>query len=170
MPRRPQGCLLFDWGDTLMRDFKEYSGPMKDWPRLEALPGAGESLAALRADWVLALATNAADSDEPAICSALRRVDLDRYLDKIYCFKKIGCRKPSPAFFSFILDDLGFPPNQAVMVGDDYEVDVLGANRCGLRAVWFNERSAEDRRDAQHRTIHSLAELPGLIPEFMRSS
>jgi len=22
-----KGCILFDWGDTLMRDFKEFSGP-----------------------------------------------------------------------------------------------------------------------------------------------
>ena len=34
MKHPPKGCLLFDWGDTLMRDFKEFDGPMKDWRRL----------------------------------------------------------------------------------------------------------------------------------------
>jgi len=84
MPKK--GSILFDWGDTLMRVFPEYTGPMKDWPRLEAVPGAAGMLDALHEDWILALATNAADSDEADIRAALRRVDLERRLDKVYCF------------------------------------------------------------------------------------
>ncbi|MBW6469119.1 MAG: hypothetical protein K0B85_08190 [Coriobacteriia bacterium] len=29
-------CVLFDWGDTLMVDCPEYSGPMRAWPHVEA--------------------------------------------------------------------------------------------------------------------------------------
>jgi putative hydrolase of the HAD superfamily len=159
MDRRPQGCLLFDWGDTLMRDFKEFSGPMKDWPEVEALPGAAEMLAGLHPDWILAVATNADVSEEAEIRAALNRVGLDRWLDKIYCFKKIGHKKPSPEFFAYILNDLGLAPDRVVMVGDNYEADVLGANACGLRAVWFNEFSQEDRRNDMHCTIHDLRAL-----------
>ena len=137
MPKK--GSILFDWGDTLMRVFPEYTGPMKDWPRLEAVPGAVDMLDGLHEDWILALATNAADSDEADIRAALRRVDLERRLDKVYCFKTIGYRKPSPEFFDFILKDLGLPAERVIMVGDDLEADVLGARRAGLRAVWFNQ-------------------------------
>ena len=137
MPKK--GAILFDWGDTLMRVFSEYTGPMKDWPRLEAVPGAVDMLDALHEDWILALATNAAASDEADIRAALRRVDLERRLDKVYCFKTIGHRKPSPEFFDFILKDLGLPAERVIMVGDDLEADVLGARRAGLRAVWFNQ-------------------------------
>jgi len=112
---------------------------MKDWPRLEAVPGAVDMLDALHEDWILALATNAAASDEADIRAALRRVDLERRLDKVYCFKTIGHRKPSPEFFDFILKDLGLPAERVIMVGDDLEADVLGARRAGLRAVWFNQ-------------------------------
>jgi HAD superfamily hydrolase (TIGR01509 family) len=170
MNRHTRGCILFDWGDTLMRVFPEFSGPMKDWPRLEAVPGAAEMLAALHADWTLALATNAADSDEQAIRVALRQVGLEGWLDKVYCFKQIGHKKPSPEFFNYILSDLGFSPEQAVMVGDGYETDVLGANTCGLRAVWFNERSAEQCKSERQRTIHELGALPELLQEFMQSA
>ncbi|MDP5039553.1 MAG: hypothetical protein NWQ26_01620 [Paraglaciecola sp.] len=31
---------LFDWGNTLMVDNPNYSGPMCDWPRLDGLAGA----------------------------------------------------------------------------------------------------------------------------------
>ncbi len=136
-----KGAILFDWGDTLMRVFPEYHGMMKDWPRVEAVPGAGQMLAALHRDWTLALATNAPDSDEEAIRAALGRVDLDRWLDRIYCFKKIGYKKPAREFFEAILKDLGLPAAQVIMVGDEYELDVLGAQSAGLRAVWFNQGS-----------------------------
>ena len=139
MDKLKKGCILFDWGDTLMRVLPEYHGPMKDWPRVEAVPGAAEMLAALHQERTLALATNAADSDEQDIRAALRRADLERWLDHIYCFKKIGFRKPSPEFFAYILEDLGLPAEQVIMVGDDYMADVLGARQCGLRAVWFKQ-------------------------------
>jgi HAD superfamily hydrolase (TIGR01509 family) len=167
MDRHPKGCLLFDWGDTLMRDFKEFNGPMKDWPRLEAIPGAAETLASLHPAWTLALATNAVDSDEKDIRLALRRVDLERWLDKIYCFKKIGHKKPSPAFFQYILDDLKLTCRSTCMVGDNFEADVLGANACGMRAVWFNEHSLEVREDDLQRTIHAWAALPGCLNDFV---
>jgi HAD superfamily hydrolase (TIGR01509 family) len=144
MEFKKKGCILFDWGDTLMRVLPEFDGPMKDWPRVEAVPGAFETLTALHEEWILALATNAADSDEQDIRAALRRVDLDRLLDKVYCFKKIGFRKPSPEFFAYILEDLGLPPDQVIMVGDDYAADVLGAWQCGLRAAWFKQGNWKD--------------------------
>jgi HAD superfamily hydrolase (TIGR01509 family) len=136
--------ILFDWGDTLMRVFPEYSGPMKDWPRVEAIPGAAAMLESLHQDWTICLATNAADSDEAEIRAALARVDLDRWIERVYSFKAIGYRKPSRQFFQHILSDLGLPAGQAVMVGDDYVADVLGAQACGLRAAWFNKRSWDD--------------------------
>ena len=167
MPTHPKGCLLFDWGDTLMRDCKEFNGPMKDWLRLEAIPGAADMLACLRADWTLALATNATDSDEKDIRLALQRVGLDRWLDKIYCSKKIGHKKPSWEFFRYILDDMRLSPQSLCMLGDNYELDVLGANACNIRAIWFNENSLEDREGDLHRTIHTLSKLPDALKAFM---
>jgi HAD superfamily hydrolase (TIGR01509 family) len=164
---KPKGCILFDWGDTLMRDFKEYHGPMKAWPRLEAIAGAAEILAALHPNWILALATNAAESDEADIRAALKRVRLDQYLDRVYCYKKIGHSKPSPAFFQYILEDLNLAPESICMVGDNFESDVMGANACGIRAVWFNEYTLEVRQERLQRTIHELRLLPGCLEDFL---
>jgi putative hydrolase of the HAD superfamily len=166
--RHPRGCILFDWGDTLMRDFKEFSGPMKDWPRVEAVPGTAEVLAALHPGWTLCLATNADVSTEADIRLALRRVGLDQWLDKLYCFKAIGHKKPSPEFFAYILNDLKLTPEQVIMVGDYYEADVLGANRSSLRAVWFNEGSEKNRTRDLVRTIHRLGELPAVVDGWIK--
>ncbi len=146
-----------------MRDFTEFSGTMKDWPRLETIPGAKEILAVLHANWILAVATIADYSDEKDIRAVLQRVDLDWWLDKVYCFKKIWQKKPSLEFYHYILNDLKLTPLSIFMVGDDYEADVLGANRCGIRAVLFNNRDGEDRRTDMLRTIHQLDDLPAVV-------
>jgi putative hydrolase of the HAD superfamily len=161
-----KGAVLFDWGDTLMRDLAEYNGPMKDWPRVEAVPAAADTLAALHSDWTLAVATNAADSEEPDIRAALRRLDLDRWIDRIYCFRNIGHRKPSSEFFDHIIKDLALSPERIVMVGDNYEVDVLGALHSGLYAIWFNEFSTEGRVNRRCRTVHTLADIPALLNDL----
>jgi HAD superfamily hydrolase (TIGR01662 family) len=155
-----KGCLLFDWGDTLMRTFPQYAGAMKDWARVEAVRGAAEMLAGLHEEWTLALATNAADSDEEAIRAALRRAELDRWIDRIYCFKKVRARKPEREFFEFILEELDIAPGQAIMIGDDQEADIRGALRSGLKAIWFNEGTAEDMEGEGYTTVHALSEIP----------
>lgn len=159
-------CVLFDWGDTLMRDFPEYPGPMASWPVVESLPRAAEVLAALRSGWTLALATNAGDSDEAAIRAALARVGLDALLDRIYCRRTVGHEKPAAEFFEFILEDLRLDRSAIVMVGDDFDRDVLGANRAGIRAIWLNERSEQDATGRMHRTVHRLDELPGMLARW----
>jgi putative hydrolase of the HAD superfamily len=167
MTRKTRGCILFDWGDTLMRDFKEFEGPMKDWPRVESIPGTAELLATLQPDWILAIATNAEVSDEADIRAALQRAGLDQFLDKVYCFKKIGYKKPSSEFFRYILEDLQLAPRSVYMVGDNYEADVLGANRFNIRAIWFNQHSLDKRENDLQRTIHALGELPDTLNGFV---
>ena len=41
--------------------------------------------------------------------------------------------KPSPAFFAGALEELGVPAGAALMIGDDVESDVLGAQQAGLQ-------------------------------------
>jgi len=161
------GCVLFDWGDTLMRDFPEFTGRMVGWPRVEVCAYAKEVLSALRSmGWTLALATNASDSSESDVWDALRRGGLDSLLDRIYCSHNVGVRKPSRAFFDFIVRDLGLPRSDMVMVGDDFAADILGATAAGIRAVWVaGEREAE-RRGNMHRTIRDLRDLPRLLEQW----
>ncbi|KAL1137961.1 hypothetical protein AAG570_009656 [Ranatra chinensis] len=43
--------------------------------------------------------------------------------------------KPSSDYFLAAVDDLGLKPEEVVMVGDDIEFDVNGAQQCGMRGV-----------------------------------
>lgn len=55
------------------------------------------------------------------------------YAAQVTCDPVFG--KPNPIFFEMVLLDVGVPPEEAVMVGDDLESDVLGAQACGIRGV-----------------------------------
>ena len=56
-------AIVFDWGDTVMRDFPEFKGPMTLWPRVEAVDGVTEALESLYQDTVCCLASNAGEVD-----------------------------------------------------------------------------------------------------------
>jgi phospholysine phosphohistidine inorganic pyrophosphate phosphatase len=76
--------------------------------------------------------------------------------------------KPARAFFDLALDDLGLSPHEVVMVGDDIEADIGGAQNAGLRAIQV-ETGKFTPRDHDHPTvrpdfiIHSAAELSAAI-------
>ena len=76
--------------------------------------------------------------------------------------------KPSPAFFSLALGQLGAGPEDAAMVGDDVETDVVGAIRAGLRGVLvrtgkYREETARRADPPPTAVIDSIADLPALL-------
>ncbi len=157
--------VLFDWGDTVMRDYPERTNPMVQWETVEVIDGIADVLAYLHTSGrQIALATSAEISDESQIRGALRRGGVDIYFSHIYCFKNTNLLKGED-FYRYILRDLNLPASDVVMIGDHFGKDIQVPNSLGMFAVWFNPRSDETRTDELHITVHSVRELE----EFFRS-
>ncbi len=155
--------VLFDWGDTVMKDDPASTVPMVEWTTVEVVQGINSVLEYLQSSGRhIVLATSASISNESQIRAALARVDLDKYFSQIYCFKNIGLPK-GEAFYRHILDNLGIQASEALMVGDSFEKDVLDANNTGIFAIWFNPRSNETHTSDRHVTVHSMQELHALF-------
>lgn len=151
--------VLFDWGDTVMRDHPEITTPMVEWERVEVIDGIADVIAALHVSGrQVMLATSASISDEGQIRGALARGGLDQYFSKIYCFKNTRLSK-GEAFYRHILNDLNIPASDVMMVGDGFEKDVQIPNSMGMFAVWFNPRTEEKREGDLHITIRTMQEL-----------
>ena len=69
--------------------------------------------------------------------------------------------KPSRAFFELALADMGLPAAAVVMVGDDIEADIGGAQAAGLRAVQV-ETGKFTEADRRHPRIRPDARVTGI--------
>lgn len=159
MEAKPYPIILFDWGDTVMYDDPLLTVPMAEWNAVRAVEGIADALADLQAGGrQVVLATGAVISDEGQIRQALARAGLDTYFSRVYCFKNTNLPK-SEAFYRHILADLNVPASDVMMVGDSFEKDVQIPNALGIYAVWFNQRSDENRSHELHTTAHSMFDL-----------
>jgi putative hydrolase of the HAD superfamily len=138
---------------------------MAHWPQVEPMPGIEAVLAGLSGCHLLLLATNAVDSDATLVETALRRIGLDRTFHRVITSHEAGARKPEPAFFRYVLGRAGCAASEAVMIGDDYRVDVAGAKGAGLRAFWYNPAMARcpDLHPLCDAELPSWGALPGVL-------
>jgi HAD superfamily hydrolase (TIGR01458 family) len=77
------------------------------------------------------------------------------------------CGKPAPAYFESALVDLGVGAERALMVGDDIENDVRGAQAAGIRGALVRTGKFRDADletlPAPDLVLGSLADLPALL-------
>lgn len=156
-------AIVFDWGDTLMRDFAEYSGPMVYWPYVEIVPGVEAALLQIYIDYICCVASNAEASDSKLIGYALARVNINSYFKEYFTSKELGARKPDIKFFQGILDKLNMKPNVVVMVGNDYIKDIVPAKTIGMRTVLFSEEKVTELTPYADHIINSMSELYSAI-------
>jgi len=78
----------------------------------------------------------------------LRCCDLDQYVDALVVSEETGMSKPDPRIFQIALERLGCRPEEAVMIGDSWSADVIGAIAAGIRPIWFNPGMRDADRDA----------------------
>ena len=128
---------LFDWGNTLMIDFKDSDGKMCNWPHVQAVDGAQEVLQHLSRQYPVYVASNAVDSNARDIEQALARVALAHYVTGYFCQSGLGISKQDPAFYHAIAANLALEPAQITMVGDNYATDIQPALKAGLKVIWL---------------------------------
>lgn len=80
---------------------------------------------------ILGLLTNATKD----MISAHHRLGLEPHLNFVVTSEEVGANKPSPIIFQAALDRAGVNAAEAVYVGDQYELDVVGARGVGITPI-----------------------------------
>ena len=93
----------------------------------------------------------------------LRRLDLLSALDWMVSSEEAGVEKPGGRFFTCCAGKAGVRGSACVFVGDDLEMDALGAYRAGLTAVWLCADGSDRPLPRGVTRIRSLAELPDTL-------
>jgi len=119
-----------------------------------ALDGAADLLAALRGRARIVIVTNnllEEQQDKLAYCG------LAPFVDELVASEDVGASKPDRQIFEIALARAGARADEAVMVGDSWANDIVGAHGAGIRAIWFNpERARRPPQPSGVREIHAL--------------
>jgi FMN phosphatase YigB (HAD superfamily) len=174
-------ALLFDLGDTIMDEGTEIKDATGTTLAAELIPGMADALRQFRAaNHRLALV---ADSRPDTPRNVLRQHGLLDLFECLAISEVVGASvgvasidKPDPRIFRAALDALNIPESnygRVIMVGNNLERDIIGANRLGLISVFFywNERRRTQPLTANETpcyTVTSVRELIELVEGLER--
>ena len=91
----------------------------------------------------------------------LKRCGIGQWFDGHVTAISAGAPKPERRIFERLIAEAGVEANQILHIGDDPQLDVVGAMQAGLQAAWLNRNAKSWPSDLPPppRTIASLAEI-----------
>ncbi len=132
-------AIFLDLGDVIMQEETEVKDEEGVTLEAELVPGAEQALHDLKEmGYTLALV---ADTYVGTYKNVLGQHGLYEIFDAFAISTEVGCLKPDPRMFQKALDDLEIAKKdyeRVIMVGNNLERDIVGANKMGLITVWSN--------------------------------
>ncbi|MCI0921241.1 YjjG family noncanonical pyrimidine nucleotidase [Sphingobacterium rhinopitheci] len=122
-------------------------------------PHAIETLDYLKDKYSLHLISN---GFKEACQSKLQHSKLGPYFKTIVISEIYGVNKPDPRIFEYALDNGKAAKESSIMIGDNIDADVRGAQNVGMDAIFFNPIGVQKPKDINNMII-DLKELQQLF-------
>lgn len=106
------------------------------------LPWKSESLPPASVAWIESI--KRAKLEICILSNTRHQARLDRIAKKLGVPYLRGKFKPNPAMYRQAMESYSVRPDQTIMIGDQLFTDVLGANRCGIEAIWVRRMSRKE--------------------------
>jgi putative hydrolase of the HAD superfamily len=84
----------------------------------------------------------------------LEECGIRKYFSEVIISELIGHKKPHPVVFNEAMVRAGAVSQESVMVGDDLEVDILGARDVGMGQIYYNPEELPHKEDITHEINH----------------
>jgi len=99
------------------------------------------------------------------IKSVLKSLNIEDYFQSIIDSTTVGIRKPDEKIFALALKELKVKADNALVVGDSYNRDIVPAKTLGCKTVWLKVKSWTDTKDtsAADFIIKDFKELKNII-------
>lgn len=127
---------------------------------IKLFPDATDTLQRLKDGGVrLGLLTNGNSSSQRG---KIERFGIEPFFDHIQIEEEFGVGKPDERAFRNALAVLDAEPEDAWMIGDNLEADILGAQQVGVHAIWMDADGAglpDGTSVRPDRIVRSLSEL-----------
>lgn len=132
---------------------------------IQTKESAHDILKTMAVKYKLGLVTNFAYY--PAVYRILDQFDLRRFFKVVVISGEVGWKKPSLRIFEVALSQLSIKPEEAVFIGDDYEVDIIGAKKVGMKTILLSKEPINNEKaDVK---IKHLKELSSAIRQLSQS-
>jgi 2-haloacid dehalogenase len=130
--------------------------------RSELIEDAAEVVQALQGKYRMAILTNGLQVVQRG---RLARSVIREHIAETIISEEVGFAKPAGEFFDAAWARLGNPSRrEALMIGDGWNSDIVGANRYGLDTCWYNPAGKARPGGCEvTREIASLRELVGWL-------
>lgn len=99
--------------------------------------------------WRIGVLTNGKTVQQNA---KLAKIGLAGLIDVVATSESLGAGKPAPSAYHYICKALGVEPAEALMIGDNLELDVVAARAAGLTAVHLDRAAGTTLTDLVRRT------------------
>ena len=161
--------LFTDVGDTIIDEASEVrETPFGVVLRAECIPGAREALLELhRRGYTIAMV---ADGLAASFENTMGQNGLSHVFSAWIVSETLNSQKPAPRMFRAAMDALGLTDGdrrRVIMVGNNLERDIAGANRFGIRSVLLDwtpryRHAPQSPDETPDYIIHTPAELIAL--------
>jgi len=98
-------------------------------------PGTIETLEQLKNRFQLHIITNGFEEIQHVKLEFAR---LNKYFKCLITSEQAGSKKPDAGIFNYALKQAGALPEESLMIGDDLEVDIIGAKAVGMDTIFFD--------------------------------
>jgi putative hydrolase of the HAD superfamily len=90
--------------------------------------------------------------------SKLKYSGLDKFFKEVITSEGSNSLKPNKEIFSFAFEKAGAKPEESIMLGDNIEVDIIGAINAGIDQVFINHNNIQTSIKPTY-SVTSLKEL-----------
>lgn len=87
---------------------------------------------------------------------------LDKYFIRIYSSEELGINKPNSEIFHWAVTSVNGRKKECLMIGDDLEVDIIGAKKYGIDTAWYNPAGLKSETNPTY-TISNMRDLRKIL-------
>ena len=91
----------------------------------------------------------------------LQNSNLLPFFDQVITSEKVGVKKPNPAIFEYAMELTGAGAHESVMIGDNFEADILGAINVGMQVIFCKFNGEIATKEVP--TVDNLIELKNFL-------
>ena len=153
-PLRLVGCENIELAKTLGTDFLH-----RTTMQTNLVDGAIELLEYLKSkNYTLSIISNGFVEVQ---YTKLRRSNLLSYFSNIFLSEEVGYQKPDIRFFQFVLQKLGANASDCIVIGDNIQTDIQGAEMANISSIFYDKDSCNPSLNIT--TVSKLLQIKSIL-------